>query len=1092
MSGQGSGGEGQSWTQPRPDQDALQPQEVNREAEGLHEPISFKRKQKQRSRFSLSSLLSPIAGGSNNGFSSSAPQGGQNGDASPLDSYGPMGFNGATEGSKDGGPLDWYVEGPGRRVGYDDFTAIDWIYEYTKERQRKRLLYSSGQGLLGHARRLLDASNIWLVLITTGIAVGITAASIDIATDWLGDLKSGYCKTGSGGGKFYLNRSFCCWGLDDYSKCLDWTPWGNALGTNSKAGTYTVEFIFYVAFSVTISRVFDIEPLLTRCSGIPEIKTILGGTVIRHFMGPWTLGIKSLGLCLSVASGLWLGKEGPLVHVACCCANILMKPFDGLNGNEARKREVLSAAAAAGISVAFGAPIGGVLFSLEQLSYYFPDKTMWQSFVCAMVAAVTLQALNPFRTGKIVLYQVTYTRGWHRFEIIPFIILGIIGGLYGAFLIRLNMRITKWRRANTSSRPIIEVVVVALVTALINYPNHLMRAQNSELVQSLFAECNSVTYDRFGLCATGSASFGVAIYLVVAALLVFFLASLTFGLEIPAGIILPSVAIGALYGRALGIMVRMWQEAYPNAFLFSRCEPDIPCVTPGLYAIIGAAAALGGATRMTLSIVVIMFELTGALTYVIPIMIAVMLSKWCGDIFGKRGIYESWIRVNEYPFLDHRDDTTPPDVSAQHVMTTIDDLSIITATGHTIASIRDLLANTTYRGFPVVSEVSTPILLGYITRNELSFALKSSTSPTTRNLSDETQVFFSHQPFADPIDTLDLRPWMDQTPITLNSNITFLVVLRMFQRLGLRYVLFANKGILQGLLTKKDVWSVLNGVEFRRDEALRDEEFRDFQNSHESEEFSNKVNPPDDKMMIDPFEVRMRFTTQLQHLSAAVTSSQKAAHYALKYRDLDEDLHSCILEQLERNNMNNRANIMYFIEHLCEMALKENYLPYVRMMQRDILRVVDSVVPPDGTGAANVKHVRHVLSGLQTKQVLSAETVAEIDAALKDRESHPSHLDLEQEGTTEGSKPKSEKPQLRLDKRQIEQRIEEDRERNKRQRESMWAMTGNDIDEYNQMWEDLSPIGEDDFVRSREEALERAECVRKHEEFYKRLYDVQG
>lgn len=53
-------------------------------------------------------------------------------------------------------------------------------------------------------------------------------------------------------------------------------------------------------------------------------------------------------------------------------------------------------------------------------------------------------------------------------------------------------------------------------------------------------------------------------------------------------------------------------------------------------------------------------------------------------------------------------------------------------------------------------------------------------------------------------------------------------------------------------------------------------------------------------MMVDPFEVRMRFTAQLQHLSASVTSSQKAAHYALKYRDLDEDLHSCILEQLER------------------------------------------------------------------------------------------------------------------------------------------------------------------------------------------------
>lgn len=51
---------------------------------------------------------------------------------------------------------------------------------------------------------------------------------------------------------------------------------------------------------------------------------------------------------------------------------------------------------------------------------------------------------------------------------------------------------------------------------------------------------------------------------------------------------------------------------------------------------------------------------------------------------------------------------------------------------------------------------------------------------------------------------------------------------------------------------------------------------------------------------MDPFEVRVRFTGQLSSLSASVTSANKAAQYALKYRDLDEDLHSCILEQLER------------------------------------------------------------------------------------------------------------------------------------------------------------------------------------------------
>lgn len=120
--------------------------------------------------------------------------------------------------------------------------------------------------------------------------------------------------------------------------------------------------------------------------------------------------------------------------------------------------------------------------------------------------------------------------------------------------------------------------------------------------------------------------------------------------------------------------------------------------------------------------------------------------------------------------------------------------------------------------------------------------------------------------------------------------------------------------------------------------------------------------------MADPFEVRMRFTNQLQHLNASVNSAQKAAYFALKYKDMHEDLHSCILEQIERNNMNVRANIMFFIEHLCDMAQRDNELDYVKMMQRDIYRVVDAVAPSDGTGAANVKVVRKVsiLAPIQT------------------------------------------------------------------------------------------------------------------------------
>lgn len=440
---------------------------------------------------------------------------------------------------------------------------------------------------------------------------------------------------------------------------------------------------------------------------------------------------------------------------------------------------------------------------------------MWQSFVCAMVAAVTLKGFNPFRTGKLVLYQVTYSSGWHGFEMVPFVILGITGGLYGGLFIRLNMKIAKWRKSSPwASYPVLEVLVVALLTALVNFPNKFTRVQSSELVYTLFAECNAITDDQFGICKTGIASGGVIVLLLEAAALGFILASVTFGLQIPAGIILPSMAIGALYGRALGLVMQVWQKNHSGALIFAGCEPDIPCITPGTYAIIGAASALGGVTRMTVSIVVIMFELTGALTYVLPIMIAVMISKWVGDAFGKRGIYETWIQFNEYPFLDNRDESAIPDVPVSQIMTQIEDLAVLTATGHTLQSIQDFLVAHPYRGFPVVLEASHNILLGYISRAELLFALKTATTEPR-----DLNVTFSQQPLATANATttdtpyprtLDLRPWTDQTPITLNAKSSLQLTVAMFQKLGLRYVLFCNRGALKGLLTKKDVWYVLD------------------------------------------------------------------------------------------------------------------------------------------------------------------------------------------------------------------------------------------------------------------------------------------
>jgi chloride channel 3/4/5 len=195
-------------------------------------------------------------------------------------------------------------------------------------------------------------------------------------------------------------------------------------------------------------------------------------------------------------------------------------------------------------------------------------------------------------------------------------------------------------------------------------------------------------------------------------------------------------------------------------------------------------------------------------------MIAVMISKWVGDAISPRGIYESWIHLNGYPFLDNRDDNSSsiPDVPASQVMTRIEDLMVITATGHTIQSLRDMLNTHAFRGFPVIDNPRDAILLGYISRTELSFALSTALS-NTRNLTPDTEAYFSHQPLSDPSTSLDLRPWMDHTPITLNARSSFQLTVSMFQKLGLRYVIFVDRGTLKGLLTKKDVWFILNGAD---------------------------------------------------------------------------------------------------------------------------------------------------------------------------------------------------------------------------------------------------------------------------------------
>jgi chloride channel 3/4/5 len=131
----------------------------------------------------------------------------------------------------------------------------------------------------------------------------------------------------------------------------------------------------------------------------------------------------------------------------------------------------------------------------------------------------------------------------------------------------------------------------------------------------------------------------------------------TFGIKIPCGLFVPCLALGAITGRIVGILMELISFKNPDFFLFeSECQKSANCIEPGIYALVGACAFLGGATRMTLSLVVIIIELTSGLSLIVPLMVASFTAKIFGEFLCKGGIYDAHISLNGYPFLDNKTD----------------------------------------------------------------------------------------------------------------------------------------------------------------------------------------------------------------------------------------------------------------------------------------------------------------------------------------------------------------------------------------------------------------------------------------------------
>ncbi|CAI5531242.1 unnamed protein product [Closterium sp. Naga37s-1] len=512
-----------------------------------------------------------------------------------------------------------------------------------------------------------------------------------------------------------------------------------------------------------------------------------------------TLIVKVLGSIAAVAGGLAVGKEGPLVHCGACIASILGRLSHWISArrdlSRPRKpriqtansfaslglsppgemglclvlirrviesgwgrlgviwalrtpvwvhsdrglRDLVTCGAASEIAAAFLAPVGGVLFVLEQVTSWWRNSLIWRIFFTNAVVAMVLRACislcegdrcgGSFGSRGFILFDRSKSRtDFGLLEVVPVALLGIVGGLLGGLFNHLNVKLCAFRKSKLHRHGawvrVLEVLLISLLTSALRFYGPFLASclpcpqdpdEGGDLPQGSF-NCPSIigTGDHKAFaCPDGqyndlaslvfttnddaignlfrTGSFGIFTYsslllsfttcfllttltygtavthshtllpysyfsppfspsrsplptpptpsypsLLLSFTIYFLLATLTYGTAVPAGLFVPSILCGASYGRMAGM------------FMVTLFGPHR--VGEGTYALLGAASFLGGSMRMTVSLSVILLELTGSLKLLPLVMVVLLVSKSVGDLFN-RNIEDSHVDLKGIPNL---------------------------------------------------------------------------------------------------------------------------------------------------------------------------------------------------------------------------------------------------------------------------------------------------------------------------------------------------------------------------------------------------------------------------------------------------------
>ncbi|KRZ66668.1 Chloride channel protein 2 [Trichinella papuae] len=512
-------------------------------------------------------------------------------------------------------------------------------------------------------------NNDWIILIVLGASVAVLSFAVDVAVSALNKAR-----------------------LHLYTTAAE---------TNIFAGiaSWVLPIVGMVILSMIISQ--RISPYAAG-SGISEIKTILRGVVLKEYLTLKTLISKLIGLTVVLPSGLPIGKEGPFVHIGGIIATLWCKLFASISHDDKNQNyyvEMVAAGCAVGVTCTFGSPIGGVLFSIEVTSVHFALRNYWRGFFSAVFSAIVFQLLGILTSNYDSVKTFSPTEfslksPYALQELLAYAILGILCGLFGSLFVIWHKQVCVFI---TRKNQYIYPLTVATLVSAITFPEaggsvtkSLITSKNilDELFSNFtWSEAPENSYQLNIISQWSHENFSIYYALLFFILYTFIMSGICITLPVACGMFTPVLLIGAALGRLFG------------------------------------AAAFSGAATQTVSTAVIVFELTGQIVYMVPVLLGVALSIVIAT-YMYPSIYDVGIYLKRLPFLPN----LLPTSSAVHKVCVHDfmlsDLKYLTLQS-TYKDIKDLLDSTKkMRTFPLVDSRESFVLIGTVERRDLELLIE--------------------------------------------------------------------------------------------------------------------------------------------------------------------------------------------------------------------------------------------------------------------------------------------------------------------------------------------------------------------------------